>query len=192
MQYRDFIKCLEANPVIASISDDLWNKAIDSPAQVIFYLSANILTIEKRVTAAHEAGKILLVHADLAEGIGKDSSGIKYLQKCGVDGIISTKAHMIKLAKEYDMITIQRTFLFDTKGVESISDVVKSTAPHFLEIMPGVIGKEIIRFSKGPTPVIAGGLIEEKVEVTRALCCGAIAVSTGKQELWFAGDYLSI
>lgn len=185
MQYSDLIKCLEANPVIASISDDLWDKAIESPAQVIFYLSANILSIDKRVAAAHEADKLLFVHADLAEGIGKDSSGIKYLQKSGVDGIISTKSHIIKLAKECDMITIQRTFLFDTKGVESITDVVKSTTPHFIEIMPGVIGKEIIRFSKGRTPVIAGGLIEEKVEITRALCCGAIAVSTGKQELWF-------
>ena len=184
MQYVDFVECLEENPVIASTYDDLWDTAIISPAQIIFYLSANILSIGERTTAAHNAGKVLLVHVDLAEGIGKDGAGIKYLQKCGVDGIISTKAHMIKLAKECDMIAIQRTFLFDSKGIENISDVVKGTAPHFIEIMPGVIEKEIIRFSKGRIPIIAGGLIETKAEVTRALRCGAIAVSTGMQELW--------
>ena len=186
MHYTDFIKCLNANPVIASTRDDLWDKAIDSPTQVIFYLSANIFSIDQRASAAHKAGKVLIVHADLAEGIGKDSSGIKYLQKCGVDGIISTKAHMIKLAKECDMIAIQRMFLFGTESVEDITNMVKDTAPQFIEIMPGVIGKAIIRLSNGRTPVIADGLIEEKAEVTRALLCGALAVSTGKPELWFS------
>lgn len=184
MQYMDFVKILEDNPVIASTSDDLWDVAMESPAQVIFYLSANLLSIEERTTAAHNAGKVLLVHTDLAEGIGKDSSGMYYLHRCGIDGIISTKAYMIKLAKECGMIAIQRAFLFDSKGIENISDMIKGTAPHFMEIMPGVIEKEIIRFSKGRTPVIAGGLIETKAEVTRALRCGAIAVSTGKQNLW--------
>lgn len=184
MQCAEFIKCLEENPVIASTYDDFWEEAIASPAQVIFYLSANILTIDERATAAHEAGKILLVHADLAEGIGKDSSGMKYLMECGVDGIISTKAYLIKLAKECGLVAIQRMFLLDSKGIENITDMVKGTAPHFMEIMPGVIEKEIVRFSKGRTPVIAGGLIETKTEVTKALGCGAIAVSTGKPELW--------
>lgn len=185
MQYADIIKYLEDNPVIASTSDDLWEEAIASPAQVIFYLSANILSIGERIADAHKAHKILLVHADLAEGIGKDSAGMKFLMKCGVDGIISTKAYMIKLAKECGLVAIQRMFLLDSKGIENVSDMVKGTAPHFMEIMPGVIEKEIIRFSKGRIPVIAGGLIETKAEVTKALSCGAIAVSTGKQELWY-------
>lgn len=30
MPYADFIKCLEANPVIASTYDDLWESAITS------------------------------------------------------------------------------------------------------------------------------------------------------------------
>ena len=184
MRYTEFIKCMEENPVIASTYDDLWEEAIASPVQVIFYLSANILSIGERTAAAHKAGKVLMVHADLAEGIGKDSAGLKYLLKCGVDGIISTKTYMIKLAKECGMIAIQRTFLFDSKGIENISDVVKGAAPHFIEIMPGVIEKEILRFSKGKTPVIAGGLIETKAEATKALRSGAIAVSTGKHELW--------
>ena len=34
-------------------------------------------------------------------------------------------------------------------------------------------------------PVIAGGLIETKAEITTALSSGAVAVSTGKKELWY-------
>ena len=54
-----------------------------------------------------------------------------------------------------------------------------------IEIMPGVIGKIIKRFSMGTIPVIAGGLIETKNEVTDAIRQGAIAVSTGNQKLWY-------
>ena len=51
--------------------------------------------------------------------------------------------------------------------------------------MPGVISKVIERFSGGSIPVIAGGLIETKAEVTAALASGAAAVSTGMPELWY-------
>ena len=54
-----------------------------------------------------------------------------------------------------------------------------------MEIMPGIIGKAISRFSKGYIPVIAGGLLETKAEVTEALGSGATAISTGAKELWY-------
>ena len=36
-----------ANPIIAAVGDDKWQKALGSPAQVIFYMSADLLTIEE-------------------------------------------------------------------------------------------------------------------------------------------------
>jgi len=50
--------------------------------------------------------------------------------------------------------------------------------------MPGVIDKVTEKFVSFNIPVIAGGLIETKSEVTSALSHGAIAVSTGKKEIW--------
>ena len=185
MQPLELIECLEMNPVIAAIGDDKWDAALESPVQVLFYLSANILTVKERVAQAHEAGKIVMVHMDLAEGIGKDGSAVQYLSNCGVDGIISTKANIIRLAKSQGLLSIQRVFALDSKGLESIDEMVKNSNPHLIEIMPGVVEKAITRFSKGRTPVIAGGLIETKAEVTGILRCGAIAVSTGKKELWY-------
>ena len=94
------ISCLEENPVVAAIGDSKWEAALESPSQVIFYQSANLLTVSRRVQQAHDAGKYIVIHMDLAEGIGKDRTGIRYLAECGADGIISTKAQMIRLAKE--------------------------------------------------------------------------------------------
>ena len=185
MKMSDMITCLECDPVIAAVTDEKWQAAIESPAQVIFYLSANLLTVAEKVKQAHEAEKIVMVHMDLAEGIGKDRSGIRFLSQCGVDGIISTKAQLIRLAKEQNLITVQRFFALDSKGMESIEEMLRNTNPHLMEIMPGVIGKAISRFHRSGIPVIAGGLIETKQEVTDALSAGATAVSTGQQKLWY-------
>ena len=185
MQKAELINCLEQNPVIAAISDDKWEDAIAAPVQVLFYLSANLLTVADRIQQAHSRGKYVLVHLDLAEGIGRDRTGIKYLAQVGVDGVISTKAQAIQLAKEQGLLTVQRFFLLDSKGIESIDEMLRHTTPHFMELMPGVISKSICRFGSGSTPVIAGGLIETKAEVMDALGCGATAVSTGCKALWY-------
>lgn len=182
---HEILDCLACNPVIAAIQDDKWKDALASPAQVIFYLSADLMTVKEKIAAAHEAGKYVMIHIDLAEGIGKDKVGIAYLKQCGADGILSTRAGLIRLAKEQGLIAIQRFFLLDSKGLDSIGEMLKSSSPHLMELMPGVIGKAISRFCHGSIPVIAGGLIETKQEVTGALGHGAAAVSTGKPELWY-------
>ena len=81
-------------------------------------------------------------------------------------------------------MAVQRFFALDSQGMESISENLENTVSDLIEIMPGVIGKAISRFSGGKVPVIAGGLIETKKEVMAALECGALAVSTGNQALW--------
>lgn len=185
MTPQELIGCLELNPIIAAVHESAFEAAVASPADVIFYLEANLLTVAARVQAAHEAGKCIFVHMDLADGIGKDKAGLAYLAKCGVDGIISTRTQLLRSAKELGLISVQRFFALDSQGMESISETLENAVPHLIEIMPGVIGKAIKRFSGGRIPVIAGGLIETKKEVLSALECGAIAVSTGKKELWY-------
>ena len=58
----NILTCLECNPVIAAIADDKWQPALESPAQVIFYMSANLLTIAEKIQQAHKAGKYIFVH----------------------------------------------------------------------------------------------------------------------------------
>lgn len=179
------IDCLECNPIIAAISDDKWQQALESPVQVIFYMSANLLTIAERVQQAHNAGKYIMVHLDLAEGIGRDKTGIRYLADCGADGIISTKGQLIRQAKEQGLFTVQRFFAVDSVGVEGVGEILRNTNPHLVEIMPGVVLKVIKRYADKGLSVIAGGLIQSKNEVTDALKAGAVAVSTGCVGLWY-------
>lgn len=185
MIFSSLLSVIDANPVIAAVQDDKWEEAINGPSQVVFYLSANLLTIEDRIRQTHVAGKVLMVHIDLAEGIGKDISGLRYLARCGVDGIITTRTQMIRFARDLGLITVQRFFAVDSKGMDSINDTVKNSRPNMMEIMPGVIPKAIKRVQVNGIPVIAGGLIQNKGEVFDALSAGAVAVSTGQSDLWY-------
>ena len=177
--------CLERSPVIASFHDNELEKALTAPPEILFDLRASLPKEAERIKKAHAAGKAIFVHIDLADGIGKDKTGIEYLATLGVDGIISTRGQMIKFAREAGLLTVQRFFALDTKGLDSIHELLESSAPDLIEIMPGVISKVIEKFSGGSIPVIAGGLIESKPEVMDALSQGALAVSTGKKELWY-------
>ena len=181
----DIITCLECNPVIAAIGDDKWQQALNSPSQVIFYMSANLLTIAERVRQAHDAGKYILIHLDLADGIGKDRSGLRYLSQCGADGILSTKGQLIRHAREQGLFAVQRFFAVDSAGAEGIGEVFRSTNPNLIEIMPGVVTKVIKTCADSGIPVIAGGLLQTKAEVTEALSAGATAISTGSPDLWY-------
>ncbi|MBR7111519.1 MAG: glycerol-3-phosphate responsive antiterminator [Clostridia bacterium] len=185
MNAQELLSRRELNPIIAAVHERDFAAAIDSPAEVIFCLKTNVLGVSERVRSAHGAGKCILVHIDLADGIGKDRMGVEYLASLGVDGIISTRTQLLRHAKECGLIAVQRFFALDSQGMESISENLENSVCDFAEIMPGVIGKAISRFSGGKIPVIAGGLIETKKEVLAALECGALAVSTGKRALWY-------
>ncbi|MBO4468386.1 MAG: glycerol-3-phosphate responsive antiterminator [Clostridia bacterium] len=181
---KDVLKIFENCPVIPAIKGSGLADALGSPCGVVFLLNCDILTIADTVRSIHAAGKKAYIHIDLADGIGKDCSGIKFVKQCGADGIISTKAALIRMAKEQELTTVQRIFALDSKGLASAIETVKSGNPDFVEILPGIALKAIKLFANAKIPVIAGGLISEKSEIFAAIDSGAIAVSTGKKELW--------
>lgn len=185
MEPKKLLDRLECFPIIAAVRDNKFDAALQSPCDVLFYLEARLSTIHARVRLAHEAEKLLFVHIDLADGIGRDKEGLLYLASCGVDGVISTRGQMIRTAKDLGLLTVQRFFALDSQGMDSVQEMLKNTAPHMMEIMPGVIPKAISRFAAGNIPVIAGGLIDLKQEVTAALSSGATAISTGCKDLWY-------
>ncbi|MBQ7780085.1 MAG: glycerol-3-phosphate responsive antiterminator [Clostridia bacterium] len=182
---KEIMALLEDFPVIAAVKDKNMHDAVSSPASIIFDLGANINTVKDSIELAHRNGKKIFVHIDLAEGIGKDRYGIDYLCSLGVDGIISTRGNLIKAAKDKSLLTVKRVFTLDSQGVISAMSDIDDPSADIIEIMPGVIPKIIERFAGSGKPIIAGGLIESKSEITAALSHGAVAVSTGKKELWY-------
>ena len=178
------INALERTPVIAATDRAGWQRAVLSDAEVLFHLGADIITVSDDIKAAKQNGKFVFIHIDLADGIGKDKSGIEWLKKLGADGVISTRTQLIRAAHDNGLLAVQRFFMLDSKGLHSVAETIENTRPDLIEIMPGVIPKALKLFSRQEIPVIAGGLIETKQEVTAALSAGAVAVSTGRKELW--------
>ncbi|MBQ8250149.1 MAG: glycerol-3-phosphate responsive antiterminator [Clostridia bacterium] len=153
--------------------------------KLIFDLSPDINSIGKRLDAVHAVGKQYFVHIDLASVIGKDESGIVFLKKLGVDGIISTRTNIIKTAREHGIFTVQRFFIVDSHSVATTLESLKASKADMIEIMPGIIPRVIKSLrEKIDTPIIAGGLIESKRDIENAIESGASAVSTSRTELW--------
>ncbi len=174
------------NKIIAAVSDaQAFENAMKSKVDTIFYLAPNINTLTKVIEAAHREEKKLFIHMDMAEGIGKDRFGVEYVYNLGVDGIISTRSNIIKIAKKYDLKTVQRFFVIDAHSVETTVDTANNTLPDMIEVMPGIATKVIEKIN-GITDfqIIAGGLIETQEEVDKAIKIGAFAISTSNIKLW--------
>ncbi|MBQ7703533.1 MAG: glycerol-3-phosphate responsive antiterminator [Firmicutes bacterium] len=172
--------------VVASVrTDDEFREALRSDVEVIFLQNTSITNADEQIRLAHECGKKVFIHTDFMEGIGKDKAGLGYIRQLGCDGILSTKTGMIRNGKEAGLMTVQRFFIVDTHSVDTAIDSIRIGKPDFVEIMPGVIEKTIVRFaSEVETPIISGGLINRTEEVDSALNAGAVAVSTGQSALW--------
>ena len=174
------------NKIIGAVRNSTeFDVVLKSNVETVFLLGTNVEIIAEQVKLVHEKGKILYVHIDLAEGIGKDEYGVRFLKNVGVDGIISTRSNLIKMAKKEGLKTVQRFFIVDSHSIATTLDAVQSTKADMIEIMPGLLDKVILYLSNSlSVPIVAGGLIETQVEVDKALDSGASAVSTGKKELW--------
>ena len=174
------------DPIIAAVRDEQgFSAALDAPPELIFLLKSSILDIREHIARAHEKGKKLFVHVDLAEGIGKDEAGMAHLASLGVDGIISTRTGIVRAAKELGLICVQRFFMIDSRSVDTAAESLVQSRADMVELMPGVACKAITkRKSRTRVPIIAGGLIDEKSEIIAALSAGATAISTGNAELW--------
>lgn len=174
------------NKIIAAVrSYEEIISAAQSDVKIVFDLAPDILTVGERAAVLHKAGKKFFIHIDLADGIGKDKSGIIYAKNAGVDGIISTRSAIIKAAREEGLFTVQRFFIVDSHSIDTTVEALKSSKAQMIEIMPGIVGKVINELKKTvDVPIIAGGLIETEDEVVQAIKCGASAVSTGKDFLW--------
>lgn len=177
---------LMRNKVIAAVrTQEELVRAAQSDVKIVFDLNPNILTLENNIKLLHNAGKKFFIHLDLADGIGKDRSGILFAKNLGIDGVISTRTAIIKIARELGVFTVQRFFIVDSHSIDTTVEALKSSKAQMIEIMPGNMLKVISRMKETiEVPIISGGLIETEKEAVDALKSGASAVSTGAQNLW--------
>ncbi len=183
-----FFELVEANPVIAAVKDmnGLKECCELEDIKVVFVLFGDVCSIGNIVDQIKDVGKVAMVHIDLVNGLSGKEIVVDFIKNnTRADGIISTKATLVKRAKELGLYTIFRVFVIDSIALENIKNQFHTVQPDFIEILPGVMPKIISKICNIiHQPIIAGGLISDKESVIAALEAGAISVSTTNSDIW--------
>lgn len=183
------IELVESSPVIAAVKDEKrFSKCFESECQVVFILCGSICNISKLVKQVKDHGRTAIVHVDLISGLSAREVAVDFIKEnTEADGIISTKPLLVKRAVELGLIGIQRTFVIDSMAMDTTKKQIDTFHPDLVEIMPGIMPKVLKKIREYTNiPIIAGGLISDKKDIMAAFSAGADAVSTTKEELWFA------
>ncbi len=179
---------LQKRPIVPAITHETdLDEVANSNANVAFILDCNIITIKDMVDKLQDSNKLVFVHLDLMSGIARDKSGVRFLaERIGIDGIVTTRSNLVSLAKQHDLMTIQRTFILDSVSIDQTIKTMHTSCPDAVEILPGLVIPLVMHLLKPSkqTPIIAGGLLSAKEDVKKALDCGCLGVSTSSTVLW--------
>lgn len=178
---------LAQKPIIAGLKGA---KDAETSAQagikVCFFLTGNIFELRELVQQCKKQGQMVFAHVDLISGVAKDSYGMEVLaRETGVDGVLTTKGHLITAAKRAGLLGIHRLFMLDSEAVRTGLRMLESSQPDAVEVLPAMIFPSIReRLPTRFPPTIAGGLVETEAELRCLLRPPVLAVSTSRLELW--------
>jgi glycerol uptake operon antiterminator len=179
--------CAES-PIIPAIrKPELVERAIATGGKLVYLLTGDPENIEAMIQRIAGAGKIPLVNLDLLNGFSRDRYAVNYLKKAGARGIISTHLEPLRHALSIGLYGIQRTFLLDSGAMDAISNQLKNSPVHALEVLPALVAPKILDRVQSlglDLPVVGGGLIQTMKEVEALLAQGLSAVSTSNAEMW--------
>jgi glycerol uptake operon antiterminator len=179
--------CAES-PIIPAIrKPELVERAIATGGKLVYLLTGDPENIEAMIQRIAGAGKIPLVNLDLLNGFSRDRYAVNYLKKAGARGIISTHLEPLRHALSIGLYGIQRTFLLDSGAMDAISNQLKNSPVHALEVLPAMVAPKILDRVQSlglDLPVVGGGLIQTMKEVEALLAQGLSAVSTSNAEMW--------
>ena len=183
---KQFLELMEREPIIPAVKDtEHLEEALRSRCEVIFLLCGDILNIDTLIAHLHQAEKKAVVHVDLIQGLAPREIAVDFLQRCGADGIISTRPHLIHRGRELGLGTVLRVFAIDSKAVSNLRREADEGRPDAIEVLPGAMPQVLARLSREiRIPLIAGGLLNDKADVMAALSAGARCISTSNRRLW--------
>lgn len=185
---RQLADALHQHPIIAAVRDEKGlEAALASPVRVIFLLASSILQVGAVGRRVREAGKLLFVHLDFVEGLGRDEAALEYLaQGARPAGVITTRSGLVHAARRAGVLPVQRLFLLDSQSVHTGIEAARASKAEVVEVLPGIVPRAVraIKAQLPHTLIIAGGLVRSAKEVSRALEAGAAGVSTGAAALW--------
>ncbi|OYD06684.1 glycerol-3-phosphate responsive antiterminator [Paludifilum halophilum] len=184
----EFKRGIERHPVIAALrSEEDLEVLRDYKPGFCFLLFGEINTLRQMVKRVKDMGKKAYLHVDLAQGFGNDRATLQYIKReIQPDGVVSTRTHLIRFAREEGLFAIQRLFIPDSMSVKTGQHLIKQSRADAVEVMPGVVPAWVFQTlrEKSDIPIVAGGLLRGEDDVKAAFRNGADAVSVSKRELW--------
>ncbi|GAA0437478.1 MAG: glycerol-3-phosphate responsive antiterminator [Bacillota bacterium] len=173
-------------PSIRQLKD--LQSALSSKSTYIFLSEVHIGNLKELTNRCHQAGKKVIVHLDLVEGLTKDTKGVKWLKEMfKVDGVISPNQRVLNAASKMGMLTIYRIFLFDSRSLDQSLKSLKNTHFDGVEILPGPFAIHFVERIQSIVPeasLLAGGFLDTKDKINKILHGGFVAVTTSNRELW--------
>ena len=163
---------LADGPVIAAVKDgEGLSAALESSVPVVFLLCGDILTVGEAAARCHAAGKAVFVHLDLVEGLAQKEIAVDFIARSTeADGVISTRPALTRRARALGLLAVQRIFLLDSMALKNLERHVSNETADLVEVLPGLMPKIIRQLCRtAGRPIIAGGLISDKEDVTGAL-----------------------
>lgn len=175
------------NPIVPAVRDLTRLKhALSVGASVVIVFSPTIDTVAEMAAQARAAGVLLLVHADMMEGIASDAAGLQFLARTGIAGVATTRTQTMTLAHQAGLLVTFRAFLIDSAALVTVAKIVERNRPDIVEALPApILGYLPPRYLANlGVPILAGGLIRSLHDIDEALAAGASAVSTSNEALW--------
>lgn len=161
--------------------------------RAVFLLGGDVNFLPPLAKKVREAGRMLLVHIDLMEGVGKDAAGASLLRRMGAQGIVTTRAALARQSRELGMYVVQRFFVVDSESLRTALRVaVGQVLPAAVEVLPATVPAYVVTEIKKElgVPVLGGGLLRTVEDAREALEKGFDAISTSRRQIWQASAIL--
>ncbi len=161
------------------------DRALVSPAGVIFLLRGNGLDLADTVKRVHDARKLIAVHLDLIGGLRPDHWGDSWLARSGVDAIITSHGQLMSAIRQEGAVAIHRLLLSRRSHLDTAVSALLRSRPDIVEILPGAILPAVVGLLPAlDVPLLAGGFVRTEADARAVLAAGAIGVTTSSEALW--------
>jgi glycerol uptake operon antiterminator len=191
MQYKPpdpstFLSRLAMYPCCpATTTGEQFRRALASRSEVVLILRANGLELAPFIGQAHELGKLVAVHLDLVSGLRGDRASVQWLSESGADAVVSSRGHLMATIRHERMTAIQRLLLVRLTHLSTGVASIRRSEPDIVEVLPGVVLPQVRHLlPELGLPLLAGGFVRTTDDVRALMECGAIAVTSSKEELW--------
>lgn len=176
-------------PVIPSVWDDkLLEQVTRIPVAAVILQYGGLFSLanmSSAIRAVHPEASVFF-HIDLAEGIAADDTGVRFVARSGLQGIITTKPSLVEAAKKAGLLAVLRVFIQDSRSVRRAVQISQRCGPDALDVLPGPVLPEVIGDLREhlSQPIMSGGLVRRESQVHTLLQAGCRGVGTSQTDLW--------